>query len=109
MRYALPRWSTLLVFVEDGRVENDNNLVENSIRPAARGRKNWLFIGAEEAGWQCAVMYSIIHSCHLQGVDTYEYILDLLNRLPGMKASDLPQVTPHAWAKSRRTRRKPAA
>src|SRR5205085_7209869 len=48
--YALNQWPALLIFLEDGRLEIDNNLVENAIRPAAIGKKNWLFIGEAKAG-----------------------------------------------------------
>jgi len=109
VRYALPRWEALTVFLRDGRIEMDNNLVENAIRPAALGRKNWLFIGDEDAGWHSAIMYSIMHSCHTQGINPYEYLCDVLERLPMMQASEIPTITPMAWAKAREAAKKSAA
>ena len=99
--YALDQWDLLEVFVRDGRVEIDNNLVENAIRPAALGRKNWLFIGAEEAGWRSAVIYSIIQSCKAHQVEPYTYLKDVLTRLPSMTNHQVPDITPKAWAKAR--------
>src|SRR5690606_22714829 len=61
--YALGQWPVLEVFRERGEIEIDNNRVENAIRPTAIGKKNWLFIGATEAGSKSAVLYSLIGSC----------------------------------------------
>lgn len=58
--YALGQWPTLEVFLEDGRVEIDNNFVENAIRPTALGKKNWLFMGDADAGERGAILYTII-------------------------------------------------
>ena len=61
--YALGQWRTLDVYLDDGRVEIDNNLVENAIRPTALGKRNWLFIGDADAGTRGAIIYTIIESC----------------------------------------------
>ncbi|NJN05528.1 MAG: IS66 family transposase [Rhodobacteraceae bacterium] len=100
--YALGQWELLVVCIEDGRLEIDNNQVENAIRPTALGRKNWLFIGAEEAGWRSAVIYSIIQSCKAHGVEPYAYLKDVLTRLPSMTNHQIPTITPKAWAAARR-------
>lgn len=60
--YALNRWETLIRYVDDGRLEIDNNLCENAIRPTAVGKKNFLFIGHPEAGQRSAVIYSVLGS-----------------------------------------------
>ncbi len=62
-------WRTLTVYLGDGRLEIDNNLGENSIRPTAIGKKNWLFIGEAEAGQRSAVIYTIIESCKRRGLE----------------------------------------
>jgi len=98
--YALGQWPMLVAFLEDGRVEIDNNLCENAIRPTAVGKKNWLFIGAEDAGWRSAVIYSIITSCRSRGIDPYAYIKDVLTRLPTMTNHQIVEITPEAWAKA---------
>ena len=60
--YALGQWPALSTYLSDGRVEIDNNLVENAIRPTAIGKKNWLFIGDSTAGERGAILYSIVES-----------------------------------------------
>ncbi len=100
IHYALGQWPMLVAFVGDGRVEIDNNLCENAIRPTAVGKKNWLFIGAEDAGWRSAVIYSIITSCRSRGIDPYAYIKDVLTRLPTMTNHQIVEITPEAWAKA---------
>jgi transposase len=101
--YALGQWRTLEVYVGDGRVEIDNNGVENAIRPTAVGKKNWLFIGDAEAGERSAIIYTVIESCRRRGIDPYAYLRDVLTRLPRMTNWQIPEVTPEAWAKARRT------
>jgi transposase len=95
--YALGQWQTLTVFLENGRLEIDNNLVENAIRPTAVGKKNWLFIGEAGAGQRGAILYTLIESCHRRGIDPYGYLRDTLTRLPSMTNRQIPEVTPEAW------------
>ncbi len=80
--YTLNNWPMLGVYLADGRVEIDNNLVENAIRPTAIGKKNWLFFGDAEAGQRSAIIYSIIESCRRRGIDPHAYLRDVLTRLP---------------------------
>jgi len=84
-------------YLQDGRLEIDNNLTENAIRPSAVGKKNWLFIGHPDAGWRSAVIYSVIVSCRRRGIDPWEYVRDVLTRLPAMKQSELPTLLPRYW------------
>ena len=100
--YTFGQWSALETFLDDGRVEIDNNGVENAIRPTAVGKKNWLFIGAGEAGERSAIIYTVIESCRRRGIDPYAYLRDVLTRLPTMTNRQIPEVTPEAWAKARR-------
>jgi len=97
VRYTLAEWTALTRYLEDGRVQIDNNLTENSIRPSAIGKRNWLFIGHPDAGWRSAVIYSVIVSCRRLGVDPWEYIGDVLRRLPAMKQSQVPDILPGRW------------
>lgn len=99
--YALRQRDGLQVYVEHGQVEIDNNLIENAIRPAALGRKNWLFIGDRDAGWRSAVIYTILSSCKTHGIDPYAYLKDVLERLPHMTNRQIPELTPRAWAKTK--------
>ena len=99
--YALGQWPTLEVYLEDGRVELDNNLVENEIRPTAIGKKNWLFIGDADAGQRSAIIYTLIENCRRRGLDPFAYLRDVLTRLPNMTNWQVPEVTPQAWGKAR--------
>ena len=97
VRYTLAEWTALTRYLEAGRVEIDNNLTENAIRPSAVGKKNWLFIGHPEAGWRSAVIYSVIVSCRRVGIDPWEYLRDVLRRLPSMKQSEIRSILPAQW------------
>jgi transposase len=99
--YALGQWTSLQVFLTDGRVEIDNNLVENAIRPTALGKKNWLFIGEASAGDRSAILYTIIESCRRRGIEPYGYLKAVLTRLPHMTNQQIPEVIPAAWGKQR--------
>ncbi len=107
--YALGQWPSLLPFLADGRLEIDNNLVENAIRPTALGKKNWLFFGAADAGERSAIIYTLIESCRRRGLDPYAYLRDVLTRLPTMATSGIKDVTPTAWAKAQRSQPRAAA
>ena len=95
--YALNEWPALSRYLEEGRLEIDNNLTENAIRPSAVGKKNWLFIGRPQAGWRSAVLYSLIVSCRRRQIDPWEYLSDVLRRLPSMKQSEVPSILPAHW------------
>jgi transposase len=98
--YALSQWPMLNVYLRDGRIEIDNNLVENAIRPTAIGKKNWLFFGEANAGERGAILYSVIESCRRRGINPHAYLLDVLTRLPNLTNRQIKDVTPEAWAKS---------
>ena len=100
--YARGQWPSLQVYLGDGRIEIDNNLVENAIRPTALGKKNWLFVGEADAGQRGAIIYTLVESCRRRGLDPYAYLRDVLTRLPHMTNHQIAGVTPAAWAKARR-------
>ena len=106
--YALSQWQPLGIYLEDGRIEIDNNGVENAIRPTAIGKKNWLFIGEAQAGQRSAILYTIIESCRRRGLDPHAYLRDVLTRLPSMTNWQIKDVTPEAWAKAQRPSRQAA-
>jgi transposase len=106
--YARGQWPALQIYLGDGRVEIDNNLVENAIRPTALGKKNWLFIGEAGAGQRGAIIYTIIECCRRRGLDPYTYLRDVLTRLPHMTNHQVAEVTPEAWGKSREEARRAA-
>lgn len=97
VRYALNEWTALTRYLEEGRLEIDNNLTENAIRPSAVGKKNWLFIGHPQAGWRSAVIYSILASCRRHGIDPWEYLKDMFTRLPSAKNHDIAGLVPSRW------------
>jgi len=95
--YALGQWENLIRVMDYSEVEIDNNHCENSIRPSALGKKNWLFIGHPDAGWRTAVIYSILQSCRRRGVEPQQYLTDLFSRLPNMKITEVRTLTPSRW------------
>ena len=106
--YALKRWPALTQFVEDGTLEIDNNLIENSIRPSALGKKNFLFFGHPEAGERSAVIYTLLGSCRRQGINPFDYLKDLFTRLPAAKISRIKEFTPATWSKAKERMVSPA-
>jgi transposase len=109
IEYTLGQWPTLEVYLDDGRVELDNNLVENAIRPTAIGKKNWLFIGDAQAGQRSAIIYTLIESCRRRGLDPFTYLREVLTCLPNMTNWQIPEVTPQAWSKTRLPEQRQAA
>jgi transposase len=98
--YALNLWLLLGVHLGDGRIEIDQNLVENAIRPTALGKKNWLFVGQAEAGERSAILYTVVEWCRRRGLDPYAYLHHVLIRLPHATNWQVPDLTPEAWARS---------
>jgi transposase len=107
--YALGQWKSLQVYLREPKIEIDNNLVENAIRPTALGKKNWLFFGAADAGQRSAIIYSIIESCRRHGIEPYTYLQDVLTRLPSMTNRQIKDIVPKAWAAASRKKRLRAA
>ncbi|MCW5555819.1 MAG: IS66 family transposase [Verrucomicrobiae bacterium] len=108
--YALNQWPVLERFREHGEVEADNNLVENAIRPTAVGKKNWLCFGSDEAGTRNATVFTLVQNCRMHGVNPYEYLKEMLERLPRMtNQDDLSQLTPLNWKKARQQSLRQAA
>ncbi len=98
--YALSLKSKLEVFLKDGRVEIDNNLVENAIRPTALGKKNWLFFGCEDAGERSAILYTLAQSCKLHGVNPFDYFRHVLTQIPSHTNKTVHTLTPRSYAQS---------
>jgi transposase len=97
VNYFLNEYDALLGYLQDGRFEIDNNLVENDIRPTAVGRKRWLFIGHPQAGWRSAVIYSMLISARRRGLNPQDYLTDVLARLPSIKITHLHELLPGNW------------
>lgn len=81
IRYCLSHWNVLNNYLKDGRIEIDNNWVENAIRPFALGRKNWLFNGSPAGAKAGATLYSLIETCKANNIEPYRYFCAMLNRI----------------------------
>ncbi len=92
--YTLNLWPRLTRYIDDGRFHIDNNLIENSIRPVALGRKNYLFAGSHEAAQQAAVIYSILATCKLHQVEPFAYLTKILSIIPDFPANQLHTLLP---------------
>ena len=87
--YALQMFPRMAHYLQDGRIEIDNNLIENKIRPLALGRKNYLFAGNHEAAQRNAIMYSLLGSCLVNNHDPYVWLTNTLLKINSTKASEL--------------------
>ena len=98
IRYALSRWEGLTRFIDDGRIELDNNAVERSIRPIALNRKNALFAGSDGGAEHWAIIATLIETCKLNDVDPLAYLIDVLTRIvDGHPNSAIDQLLPSAY------------
>jgi hypothetical protein len=97
MRYGLSRWPALCCYLNDGRVEIDNNVAERSIRGMALGRKNYLFAGSDAGGNRAAAIYSLIETCKLNDIDPEAYVRDSLGRIADHKINRIAELLPWVW------------
>jgi hypothetical protein len=97
LNYALSRVEPLQVFLSDPDVPLDTNHVERSLRPIPMGRKNWLFCWTEMGAEHVAIIQSLIVTCRLQGVNPYQYLLDVLQRIAVHPNSRIEELTPRNW------------
>ncbi len=99
--YARNQRAALYRFTTDGRLEIDNNCAENAIRPLALGRKNFLFVGSLRGGKACAIALTLLQSAKAAGLNPYEYLLDIYNRIMSHPVNRLHELLPAAWKNSR--------
>ena len=103
IRYALGRWSALTRFLDDGRIDLDNNPVERAIRPIALGRKNSLFAGSAGGADRWAIIASLVETAKLNGVEPFAWLRDSLTlMIEGHPASRFDELLP--WSVLRRVR-----
>jgi transposase len=95
--YALGQWNALTLFLSDARVPLDNNASERALRAAALGRKNWLFLGHDQAGENIAGLFSLIATCEANGINPQDYLTDVLLRVQMHPASRIDELLPHNW------------
>ena len=92
--YTLNLWPRLVYYLQDGRYEIDNNLIENTIRPVALGRKNYLFAGSHQAAQNAAMMYSFLGTCKLNDIEPYEWLKSTLEKIPDHPVNRLQELLP---------------
>ena len=97
INYTLNLWKGLEAYAHDGQLEIDNNLVENTIRPVALGRKNYLFVGSHQVAQNLAILYSIVGTCEKNNINVYEYLNCLSQDLVGLlRKIAIEKITPDA-------------
>lgn len=97
IRYAQGQWEALTRFLEDARIRLDNNGAEQALRVAALGRKNYLFVGNDEAGENIAGLYSLVATCEENDINPESYLADVLVRLSTHPQAELDELLPHRW------------
>lgn len=95
--YLDGQWCALTRYLEDGRLQIDNNDTERVLRSVAIGRKNWLFAGNDKAAARHAVFYTLIETCHRHEVNTWLYIQDVLKGVGTTPQSEIAELYPHRW------------
>lgn len=98
MRYALGRWPSFTLFLDDARVAIDNNAAERAIRPISIGRKNFLFAGADAGGEILADAMTVIETAKLSGLNPEAYLADILTRIRGHDPAKLDDLLPWNWS-----------
>jgi transposase len=95
--YTLMLWQKLTLFLQYPELELSNNLAENSMRPIALGRKNWLHLGSKEAGPKIAAIFSVVESCRRLDIPIRKYLIDVLPGLANRSIRTMAQLTPTAY------------
>lgn len=93
--YSLERWNKLSLYAENGMLNIDNNPVENSIRPVALGRKNYLFAGSHEAAQRSAMLYSLLGTCKMHGIEPCSWLRDTLEKIAMHPINRIHELLPH--------------
>ncbi|NBC24890.1 MAG: IS66 family transposase, partial [Bacteroidetes bacterium] len=95
--YAKGQLPKLKPYLEDGRIQIDNNLIENAIRPLALGRKNYLFAGSHMGAQRAAMMYSFFATCKTMDINPFDWLKDTLEKIPSTKMTELENLLPHNY------------
>ena len=97
-QYARALWPRLTRFLDYPELELSNNLAENSMRPVALGRKNWIHLGSPQAGPKVAAILSVVESCRRMNIPIRDYLGAVLPGLANTSIQKLAELTPAAWA-----------
>lgn len=96
-RYALTRWPSFCLFLDDGRVAIDNNAAERALRPIGIGRRNWLFAGSDTGAETLARAMTIIETAKMNGLDPQAYLTDVIARISDHKINRIDELLPWNW------------
>ena len=94
IHYALARWEALVRYLDDGRIELDNLIAERALRPVAVGRRNYLFAGSDNGGERAAIIYSLIGSAKLNGLDPEAYLRHVLSHIAEYPINRIEELLP---------------
>ncbi len=92
--YNLKRWDKLSIYIREGWLKIDNNPVENAIRPVTLGRKNYLFAGSHAAAGRTAMLYSLMGTCKMHGINPYDWLKDMLTRIADHPINRIEELLP---------------
>jgi len=106
--YALTRWRALTRYLEDGRIEIDNNCAERALRGVSLGRKNYLFMGSDAGGERAAAIYSLVETAKLNGLDPEAYLRDVLGRIAEHPINRIDELLPWNIGAAHREQRQAA-
>jgi transposase len=95
LAYSIERWQKLSHYTDNGMLNIDNNPVENSIRPVALGRKNYLFAGSHEAARRSGMLYSLLGTCRMHGIEPYAWLKNVLEKIPSHPINKIKYLLPH--------------
>jgi hypothetical protein len=98
--YALNQWEVLVRYADDPILEIDNNISERTLRMVVIGRKNYMFAGSEAGAWRASIIYSLVASCKLNGIDPFAYFNDVLRRVSTHPANKIDDLLPGNWKKA---------
>jgi transposase len=104
VNYSRKHRVALRRFLDHGDLEADNNAVERALRLVAVGRRNWLFAGSENSAKNAAILYTLVGSCKDLGIDPWEYLRDVIERVTTHPASRIAELVPRAWLEARKAK-----